>query len=108
MQVKKGTTSKFHAAVIMMIILATLLFSSCAGKGKELFATRGCIRCHSFKGEGGNTGPDLTAVTGRRSSRWIRQQIKNSKEHNPQSRMPDFSRLSEYEIRSIIAYLKSG
>ncbi|UCE79881.1 MAG: c-type cytochrome [Nitrospiraceae bacterium] len=93
--------------VIIVMILAGLL-SSCAGKGKELFRSKGCIRCHSFKGEGGNIGPDLTAVANRRSGSRIRQQIKNSKKHNPQSRMPDFSRLSEYEIRSIIAYFKRG
>jgi cbb3-type cytochrome oxidase cytochrome c subunit len=92
--------------VIIVLILAALL-SSCAGKGEELFTTKGCIRCHSFKGKGGNIGPDLTAVADRRSGRWICQQIKNSKKHNPQSRMPAFNDLSEYEIRSIIAYLKS-
>jgi cytochrome c2 len=73
--------------VIIVLILAALL-SSCAGKGEELFTTKGCIRCHSFKGKGGNIGPDLTAVADRRSGRWIND-------------------LSEYEIRSIIAYLKS-
>ena len=30
-----------------------------ANKGKGLFASKGCIKCHSIKGEGGRIGPDL-------------------------------------------------
>lgn len=31
-------------------------------KGKEYFTQAGCYKCHRFAGDGGNTGPDLTAV----------------------------------------------
>ncbi|MBI2987492.1 MAG: c-type cytochrome [Deltaproteobacteria bacterium] len=31
-------------------------------KGKELFAAKGCVRCHSVKGEGGKVGPDLAQI----------------------------------------------
>lgn len=36
-----------------------------ARNGQELFTTQGCIQCHSVKGEGGKTAPDL----GRRTAR---------------------------------------
>ena len=31
-------------------------------KGARLFVSKGCIRCHAFKGEGGKTGPDFGRV----------------------------------------------
>ncbi|MDA8432089.1 MAG: c-type cytochrome [Nitrospiraceae bacterium] len=76
--------------------------------GEHLFRTVGCMNCHSFRGEGGEMAPDLTGVTGRRSDGWIREQIENSKRHNPDSRMPSFSFLSGRQISAIIRYLHSG
>ena len=34
------------------------------GKGQGLFTKKGCVRCHSVGGNGGDVGPDLTAVKG--------------------------------------------
>lgn len=31
-------------------------------KGKQYFTEAGCYKCHRFRGDGGNTGPDLTAA----------------------------------------------
>lgn len=93
--------------IFSLVLGPTLLLGGCAGKGAKLFVKEGCVKCHSFKGTGGNMGPNLTAVTNRRSDRWIRRQIRNSKRNNPDSRMPEFGHLSELEIRSIVSYLKS-
>jgi hypothetical protein len=38
-------------------------------KGRQLFATAACYRCHRVRGEGGSVGPDLTGVGGRFNSR---------------------------------------
>lgn len=35
------------------------------GRGRQLFAEAACIVCHSYQGEGGLGGPDLTSVSGR-------------------------------------------
>jgi mono/diheme cytochrome c family protein len=52
-------------------ILFSLLGSSVWGqtvipedpaKGARLFTSKGCIKCHAFKGEGGKTGPDLGRI----------------------------------------------
>ncbi len=75
--------------------------------GAELFRKEGCINCHSFKGKGGSAGPELTAVTSRRSDSWIRQQIKDPKSHNPGTMMPSFERLSRKEVTALLRYLKS-
>jgi len=92
-------------AVFFLSILVAVFLASCASQGERLFESEGCRGCHTVHGAGGRIGPDLTAVTGRRSDDWIRAQIKNSNEHNPRSRMPSFSHLSELEIRSLIAFL---
>lgn len=88
-------------------LFAILLLSGCVDKGAKLFVEEGCAECHSFKGKGGILAPDLTAVTQRRDDGWIRKKIKNSEKLDNSNRMPPFEHLSEYEIRSIIKYLKS-
>jgi putative heme-binding domain-containing protein len=35
------------------------------GRGREVFTTALCYRCHRFEGQGGLVGPDLTGVRGR-------------------------------------------
>ncbi|MDA8083766.1 MAG: cbb3-type cytochrome c oxidase subunit II [Nitrospiraceae bacterium] len=75
--------------------------------GAVIFSEEGCIDCHSFKGRGGSTCPDLTAVTGRRSDSWIRRQINDPRSHNPNSMMPSFSHLSYREISALIQFFKS-
>ena len=91
----------------LFALAAVLLVTACAGQGSRLFRSEGCVNCHRFRGEGGSIGPDLTAVTKRRSEEWIARQIQNSREHNPDSRMPNFSHLSWWQVRSLIKYLKS-
>ncbi len=103
--INQGKMSHILRSAILAI--AFLLLPACAEDGSVLFEREGCIQCHSFKGKGGNMAPDLTAVTNRRSDRWIRQQIKNPGKKNPDSRMPAFGHLSGSEIRAILRYLKS-
>jgi cbb3-type cytochrome oxidase cytochrome c subunit len=92
---------------VVVICGIIFLFTQGSPNGAELFRSQGCIGCHSFKGKGGETCPDLTAVTQRRSDGWIRQQLKDSKKHYPNSGMPGFGHLSYREISAIIRYLKS-
>jgi len=90
------------AAGIIVIILINGLHTP---DGARLFREKGCINCHSYKGQGGETAPDLTAVTERRSKSWIRRQVRDPKSHNPNSAMPAFKDLSNREINAIIKYL---
>ncbi|MDX1764677.1 MAG: cytochrome c [bacterium] len=90
-----------------LTLLAFLLLGGCAEKGAKLFVEEGCAECHSFKGKGGILAPDLTAVTQRRDDGWLRKKIRNSEKLDGNNRMPPFEHLNEYELRSIIKYLKS-
>ncbi len=44
-------------------------------RGRELFGAVGCFKCHSFAGEGGTTGPDLTRVASRFNARDLLESI---------------------------------
>ena len=107
---KKGMNSSLKwglAASVAVICVIIFLFTQGSPDGAELFRSQGCINCHSFKGKGAEVCPDLTGVTRRRSDGWIRDQIKDSKKHYPNSRMPGFGHLSYREVSAIIRYLKS-
>jgi len=91
---------------LSILFMFIFIFIQTSSKGKEIFMREGCAGCHSFKGQGGSTGPDLTSVGQRRSDIWIMSQIKNPKSHNPDSRMPEFAHLSLFERYAIVHYLK--
>ncbi len=83
-------------------------------EGEKLFRTRGgCIGCHQVNGEGGFVGPDLTGVGSIYSEEYLRESIVNPNalvvKGYPRSIMPlIFGKvLSEREINSLVAYLKS-
>jgi putative heme-binding domain-containing protein len=44
-------------------------------QGKLAYEAAQCYKCHRFKGEGGDTGPDLTGVGGRFDARYILESI---------------------------------
>ncbi len=53
-----------------MILILVLIYSSTFAqllpedptKGNRLFVSKGCVRCHAFKGDGGKIGPDFGRV----------------------------------------------
>jgi len=95
----------FAVGFLIVVLLVSAFFFM--PHGEALFKEQRCITCHRFKGEGGMAGPDLTDVTKRRSTAWIMRQIKNSRSHNPASRMPVYDNLGYLEIWAIISYLKT-
>ena len=90
----------------MCVLAAALPLPGCALDGEAIFEREGCLECHRYQGRGGYLGPDLNAVTARRSPEWIRQQLRNAKKNEPASRMPSYDNLSSREIRAIITYLE--
>ncbi len=46
-----------------------------ANNGRKLYAAAACIVCHSFQGEGGRAGPDLTTAARRYSTRDLLENI---------------------------------
>lgn len=93
--------------VVGFLAIALLCCGACASRGREVFAENGCGQCHRFRGEGGGAGPDLTDVASRKDAAAIRAQITSPAVANPASRMPAYERLSWFELRSLVAYLRS-
>ena len=100
---------KYEIVVWRIVLVAGLSLAavSCSADGSALFREKGCIQCHSFKGEGGRMGPDLTAVGDRLTTDQIRNYIRNPSAVNPNARMPTFSHLSSIEIRALASYLQN-
>ena len=96
------------SVVVGSIFGISSLISGCSQlkDGDQLFISKGCSQCHSFKGIGGQMGPDLTAVTNRRSDKWIENYLQDPKAVNPNARMPSFKNLSRAQREAIIAFLK--
>jgi len=46
-----------------------------AQKGKEVYEANGCPTCHSIGGQGGDTGPDLTAIGTQRAATLLRNEV---------------------------------
>jgi mono/diheme cytochrome c family protein len=97
-----------------ILLVAALLVASCSGAsgddkgdpvaGKKLFATSGCVGCHTFKAAGstGTRGPDLDQANPS-VSKVIRQL-----EH-PGGLMPSFAdKLSEGQMRDLAAFVGAG
>ncbi|HEV7805067.1 MAG TPA: cytochrome c [Solirubrobacteraceae bacterium] len=94
-----------------LLLVAALLLSSCSGDqgaskgdpvdGKRLFASSGCVGCHTFKaaGSAGTRGPDLDAASP--SVGRVMRQL----EH-PGGLMPNFAdKLSDSEKRNLAAFV---
>jgi len=55
-----------------------------AGRGRELYLSKGCAGCHIVSGEGGVSGPELTEIGSRRSAAYLREAL-----IDPAASLPD-------------------
>ena len=65
-------------------------------RGKAIFDEKGCRTCHLLRGEGGNSGPDLSMIGSQRSAPFIRESIVD----------PDKAVAPNYRLATIV--LKDG
>jgi nitric oxide reductase subunit C len=66
-----------------------------------------CLTCHKLGGQGESIGPRLEWIGGRRSSAWIAEFLANPQKVNPDTTMPEYSKLS-YEHRLMIGEFLSS
>jgi L-cysteine S-thiosulfotransferase len=98
-----------NAGVLYMLVIG-LLFVAINGcdmnsRGAQIFQNNRCHECHTIKGKGGGSGPNLTFVGNKRSREYLIEQIQNPKSHNPNSDMPSFSHLPAQDINDLADYL---
>lgn len=73
-------------------------------RGRQLVAERACLGCHVVGDEGGDLGPSLNGVIGRRGAEYVHQKIADPTFDRETSMMPNFG-LTEEEIGWVAAYL---
>jgi len=74
--------------------------------GRRIYQAQNCGVCHSIKGVGGKTGPDLTGVGERMDAANIHHYIENPKAVNPNAIMPAFiPPLSHEDAEQVTRYL---
>jgi nitric oxide reductase subunit C len=76
-----------------------------AGAGASLFTSLGCGSCHAVGGIGGQVGPALDGVGGRRDRAWLEVQVTNPRAHNRDSNMPAYPNLTEADLNALVDYL---
>jgi mono/diheme cytochrome c family protein len=70
-------------------------------RGAAVFHSRGCERCHSIAGVGGDRAPDLGSVGAERDARQIKTQILKGGHGMP----PFADVLSKDEVKDLVAFL---
>lgn len=75
-------------------------------KAKQIVYESGCFGCHEIKGygEAPKIGPPLNNLTAKTTPEWIFSWVRNPKEYNPHTRMPNFE-FNEEQAEAITAYL---
>jgi cbb3-type cytochrome c oxidase subunit III len=84
-------------------------------RGKNLFTGMGCIGCHTFNGQGGAVGPNLTEVYATKGEDYVRQSILQPNAVIAEGFQPNLmpqnfeQRLKgPTDLDDLIAYLKTG
>lgn len=56
----------YAGILVVLILVSSITFAQLLpedpAKGSHLFVSKGCVRCHALKGEGGKIGPDFGRV----------------------------------------------
>ena len=74
-------------------------------RGHEIYVAGKCQDCHVIKGEGVDFGPELTHVGSGYAADKLAALIHNPLSVNPQASMPAFDKLSDADLRALVAYL---
>lgn len=80
-----------------------------ADHGRALFVSKGCLRCHSVKGEGGKVGPELSEVGGFDTPiRWTQAMWNHAPamEAGMQKMGVEWPKFQEQEMNDLLAYVR--
>ncbi len=102
---------RFAKYIFLFTLISTLV--SCRQetkpsleRGRDIFMSFGCIRCHHVAGKGGLLGPDLTYVGFRKKPEWLDLWLRNPHAWKNNTLMPNFN-LRDNLRESLVLYLSS-
>ncbi len=77
-------------------------------KAKQTVFEAGCFGCHEIKGymDVPKIGPEINKMTAKTKPEWIFRWVRNPKDYNPHTRMPNF-RFSDEQAEAVTAFLTS-
>ncbi len=76
-----------------------------APDGKKIFASMGCLACHSVNGPSAGPGPELTQVAYQRDATWLRAWLSDPQKIKKDTVMPKLPWKSQAEQDAVIDYL---
>ncbi len=77
-------------------------------RGHEVFVANKCLNCHVVRGEGTDFGPELTHIgSGPYTADRLAALIRNPLSVNPKASMPAFDKISDEDLKALVAYLLS-
>jgi mono/diheme cytochrome c family protein len=114
LQMMTSFRSTLHTSMVLLACLHISFFTAKAlvayasnGDARERgavdFHTKGCERCHSISGIGGDRAPDLESVGSRRKADQIKAQILNGGHGMP----PFRGVLTRNEVNDLVSFLAS-
>lgn len=73
--------------------------------GQKIYNSAGCSGCHTIKGIGGTTGPDLTTVGTRRDAKWLYEHFEHPDKVVANSAMPSYEHLGKQALNDLTDYM---
>jgi mono/diheme cytochrome c family protein len=102
---------KQGCVLVGMLALCATAGTVMAGvdEGKQVFADKKCIMCHSLgdqKGAAAQLGGALDNVGGKHDAAWLKGYLPDPKSQMPDAKMPK-QKLTEKELDDLVAYMLS-
>jgi len=102
---------KAQSFLVGMLTLCATAGTVMAGvdEGKQVFADKKCITCHSLgdqKGAAAQIGGALDGVGGKRDADWLKGYLVDPKSKMPDAKMPK-QKLTDKELDDLVAYMLS-
>lgn len=92
------------AVIVGFILSPVMVNAEVSLPGADVFKNKGCVACHSIKGQGGEIGPALDNVGSRYNAEWIYQWLRDPSAVKPGTLMPKLD-LSDQERALLVFYL---
>lgn len=78
--------------------------SRAVAEGRRLYQNLNCTYCHSLRGAGGVTGPDLGVIAAKRDPDWLKAYLQDPHAMVPKTLKPQIL-MADKDLESLVAYL---